>query len=91
MAKIYDPRNEPQTYQERRLVLECIRDLRMSYYDGDLEITGQVPVPAPSSQKNCHRGLRSDAERQRDDRQRGERAIVEHRPHGVAQVLYELI
>jgi hypothetical protein len=71
MAKIYDPRNEPQTYQERRLVLEGLRDLRMNYYKGDLEITGSVPVAAAKSadvgrsrQKNCHSSLGSDAQGQ---------------------------
>ena len=54
MATIYDSRNEPRSYEQRRLVLEGLRDLRMNYYDGELEIIGFLPVPAASfREKNC--------------------------------------
>ena len=51
---------EPETYEERRLVLEGLIDLRMKYLDGDLEIEGKVPVAAAvestgSGKKNCYR------------------------------------
>ena len=40
---------EPETYEERRTVLDGILDLRMTYLAGDLEITGQIPVPHAES------------------------------------------
>jgi hypothetical protein len=53
--------SEPKTYERRRSILEGILDLRMNYYDGDLEITGKVPVPgaeasADSGKKKCNSG-----------------------------------
>jgi hypothetical protein len=61
--------SEPKTYERRRAILEGILDLRMTYYDGDLEISGKVPVPGVeastgSGEKKCNRGLRANAERQ---------------------------
>ena len=58
---------EPKTYERRRSILEGILDLRINYYDGDLEITGKVPVPdaaasTDSGKKKCNRGLGADAE-----------------------------
>ena len=93
MAKIYDPRNEPQTYQERRLVLEGLRDLRMNYYMGDLEITGSVPVAAApsSSEKNCHSSLYPHAERNRRYRDRGENAGLPQHQQSEVSVPQELI
>ena len=35
---------EPETYQDRRKILEGIHDLRMSYLEGELEISGKVPI-----------------------------------------------
>jgi site-specific DNA recombinase len=69
---------EPTTYAERRDILEGILDLRMTYYDGDLTIEGKVPVPdrpaaaSGSGQKNRHRRIRADPERERRDRRDGE-------------------
>jgi DNA invertase Pin-like site-specific DNA recombinase len=40
---------EPTEYAERRNVLEGILDLHVTYYDGDLEIEGRVPVGAAAS------------------------------------------
>jgi site-specific DNA recombinase len=37
---------EPKTYERKRDILEGILDLRLNYFDGDLEITGKVPMPA---------------------------------------------
>ena len=87
MAEIYDPRDEPKTYEERRLVLEGLQDLRLDYYDGVLEITGKVPVVAASSQKNCHRGLRADSETQRQQGHNGKAATFRQRSHAIADVL----
>ena len=39
----------PKTYDRRRSILEGILDLRMTYYDGDLEIEGKGPVPDAAS------------------------------------------
>jgi site-specific DNA recombinase len=44
---------EPETYDERRDILEGIVDLRMTYLDGDLNITGKIPVPA-AAQADSH-------------------------------------
>jgi len=62
---IADPANEPTSYEDRRTILEGIIDLRMKYFDGDLEITGAIPVPAASAasgKKNRDRGLSADPE-----------------------------
>jgi hypothetical protein len=53
---------EPKTYERKRSILEGILDLRMNYYDGDLEIEGKVPAPAAdtstgSGKKKCNTGL----------------------------------
>ena len=53
---------EPETYEERRPILEGILDLRLKYANGDLEIEGKVPVPdvavsAASGKKKCNKGL----------------------------------
>jgi len=61
---------EPTAYERRRNILEGILDLRMTYYDGDLEIEGKVTIPAPatastsSGEKKCNRGLGADTEGQ---------------------------
>ena len=55
--------NEPETYDERRPILEGIRELRMSYYDRTLEISGKIPVLVKSTscgQKNWDRGIDPD-------------------------------
>jgi site-specific DNA recombinase len=52
---------EPETYDERRPILEGILDLRMNYYNGDLEITGRVPMPdaaSSGSRKNGYSNLK---------------------------------
>jgi site-specific DNA recombinase len=51
---------EPETYEDRRSVLDGILDLRMTYYNRDLTIEGKIPVPASAaaaSQKKCHMGV----------------------------------
>jgi site-specific DNA recombinase len=50
---------EPETYEDRRSVLDGILDLRMTYYNRDLAIEGKIPVPVPAaaSQKKCHMGI----------------------------------
>ena len=45
----------PESYQDRRNILHRIGDLRMTYLDGELEITGKVPIrtePAESTTSN---------------------------------------
>jgi uncharacterized protein with von Willebrand factor type A (vWA) domain len=88
MAKIYNPLNEPQTYEERRHVLEGLRDLKMSYCDGDLEISGQVPVvAAPSSgEKNCYKRFPADADRKQQHRSRREEGALFQKPKTEAKV-----
>ena len=54
--------SEPKTYECRCSILEGILDLRMTYYDGDLEIEGKMPMPDVSTstgagKKKCNRGL----------------------------------
>jgi hypothetical protein len=45
--RIVDPRTKDRlTFADKRSILECVQDLRMEYYDGDLTITGAVPMPA---------------------------------------------
>jgi hypothetical protein len=65
LRKIADPRNEPQTFADRRSVLEAIQDLRLEYYDGELTIEGKIPMPLPAGQDdgkiNCNPGLCADS------------------------------
>src|SRR5262249_4597842 len=74
IAKIFDPRNEPRTYEERRLVLEGLRDLRMNYYDGTLDITGFVPVP--STPKNRQGRVSANAERHDKNREQSPDSVA---------------
>ena len=58
--------HEPETYGERRSILEGLRDLRMVYANGELNITGQVPLPEIQSAsdkhtQNCQCGIRLDS------------------------------
>jgi hypothetical protein len=60
---------EPTTYERRRNILEGILDLRTTYYDGELEIEGKVPVPdaeisTGSGQKKCNSGVGADVQRE---------------------------
>jgi hypothetical protein len=53
---------EPQTFAERRPLLEKIVDLKLRYFDGMLDIEGEVPVPEPvqgsgSNRRNCNCSL----------------------------------
>jgi hypothetical protein len=41
--------NEPQTYEERRPILESLIDLKLYYAKGHLVITGKVPVPSDAA------------------------------------------
>jgi len=50
---------EPQTFAERRPVLEKIVDVKLRYFDGTLDIEGKVPVPEPvqgsgTNRRNCN-------------------------------------
>jgi hypothetical protein len=51
---------EPETYQGRRNILEGINELRMTYLEGELEISGKVPIRTESAestasgQKKCN-------------------------------------
>ena len=54
---------EPTTYEGRRPILEGIRELRMTYFDHALEITGKIPIRAKSTtsgEKNWHQSFGSD-------------------------------
>jgi hypothetical protein len=54
---------EPETYQERRPILEKILDLRMTFRDdnGSLDIEGRVPVDAQiMAEKKCNRRINGD-------------------------------
>jgi site-specific DNA recombinase len=53
---------EPETYEERRPILDKIIDLRMGYYKGNLTITGKVPIPSAQA-NNGNRGICADPER----------------------------
>ena len=58
---------EPDTYEERRPVLEKLVGRPISYYDGDLQIEAKVPVPEVaevSNRKNCNISLGADAKGQ---------------------------
>jgi site-specific DNA recombinase len=65
---------EPNTYERRRDILEGLVDLRMTYYKGNLEIEGKVPVPdaaytsTGSKRKKCNTGFGTYAECDRDYR-----------------------
>jgi hypothetical protein len=54
---------EPETYGERRPVLEKLVDLRISYYHGQLEIEGKVAVPDAAEAQNWNSRVGADAER----------------------------
>jgi len=48
----------PETYRDRRNILDKIGDLRMTYLDGELEIMGKVPIrtePLLSKLDDCHK------------------------------------
>ena len=54
---------EPQTFEERRPVLEALRDLRIWYHDRQMVIEGQIPVPVKSTtcgDKKCDKGVDPD-------------------------------
>lgn len=58
LNEIYDPRDEPQTFAERRDILEGLEDLYIVNEDGMLTITGKVPVGLPAAQvSNCDSSL----------------------------------
>ena len=84
--------DEPETYEERRDILEGLLDLRVTYADGELEITGQVPYMDPAAaatpkdgKKNCYSRLGADSQRQREDhhqaQQRGLRQTSQSKPN----------
>jgi hypothetical protein len=94
--KVADPRNEPTSYEHRRAVLEGIIDLRMNYYDGDLEITGAIPVPAPNAsagggKKNRDSGFGADSQGERRHGERSEGLFSGEGTQAVAEVLAELL
>lgn len=54
--------DEPETFEERRDVLERLELLKITHLDGEVTITGKVPVPAAvestgSGRKNCNSGI----------------------------------
>jgi hypothetical protein len=59
----------PETYEERRPILEKLADLKIFYdHDHIVEITGKVPVPVPdaavSPKRNCKGRIGADPESQ---------------------------
>jgi DNA invertase Pin-like site-specific DNA recombinase len=92
LRKIADPRNEPQTFADRRSVLEAVQDLRMEYYDGELTIEGKVPMPLPAAddnKNNCNPGLGADSKGQREHCCNGESWTLAHSTKSVTQVLIQ--
>jgi len=58
LNEIYDPKDEPQTFEERRDILEGLEDLYIVNDDGMLTITGKVPVGLPPAEvSNCDSSL----------------------------------
>ena len=55
---------EPETYEERRPILDKIIDPRLDYYRGNLKITGKVPIPSAARANNRNRGISPDPERE---------------------------
>jgi site-specific DNA recombinase len=61
---------EPLTHERRRPILESLDELRIGYVDGEMTITGKVPVGANRTVsntykgQNCYRSLDADAESQ---------------------------
>jgi site-specific DNA recombinase len=47
---------EPSTYQRRRNILEGIIELRMTYYEGDLTISGKIPMRTEPAQADTFGG-----------------------------------
>ena len=78
-----------ETFAERRPVLEKLVDLKVTYDDRAVEISGKVPVPEAAS--NCDSRIGADAERQHDHRDRGKSGFRQHRANPVAQVLPKVI
>ena len=67
LREILDVRNEPETYEERRPILDKIIDLRLGYYKENLTITSKVPIPAAHA-NNRNSRIRADPQSQsRDD------------------------
>jgi len=50
----------PETYQDRRNILQGIQDLRMEYLDGKLEIAGKVPIRAECAESTTSKGKNRD-------------------------------
>jgi len=44
---------EPEGYEDRREVLEGLRDLQVRVEAEEVTITGKIPVPTCAPQKNC--------------------------------------
>lgn len=87
---------EPQGYERRRSILEGILDLRMNYLEGNLEITGKVPVPASAAspadgKKNRYSRVGADPQRECGHYHGGEARILAHRAGRVAHVLCQLV
>ncbi len=85
---------EPETYDERRPILEKIIDLRMKYHGRNLEIEGKVPIPAsaPASvgggKKNRYSRLGADAQGENDDGQCGESWLFGEYAGSEAEILH---
>jgi hypothetical protein len=47
----------PETYQDRRKILDRIGELRMTYLDGELEIAGKVPIRTEPAESTISGGL----------------------------------
>jgi len=83
---------EPTTYEHRRSILEGIIDLRMNYYDGDLEIRGKIPVPdaktvSPSTKKNWYSRIGANSQCQGQPGGDGEPRISPQSSQGIQPVV----
>src|SRR5262249_52859226 len=50
----------PETYEDRRNILQRIQDLRMEYLDGQLVVVGKVPIRAEYAESTTSKGKNRD-------------------------------
>jgi hypothetical protein len=48
----------PETYEDRRKILDRIGELRMTYLDGELEIAGKVPIRTEAAESTISSGIK---------------------------------
>lgn len=64
LRRIADPKNKPVKFEHRRSILESIQDFKAVYADGEVTITGAIPMPLPEpgagsrhTSNNCEGGV----------------------------------